>query len=269
MLNIPFYVFNFEKEFKKEVVDYSTKKEKEGLTPNPCVVCNKEIKFGLFLKKALSLGADYIATGHYVQLKDGKLYKGKDKTKDQSYFLWKLNSKILKHVLFPVGGYDKKEVVKLAKKYKLPFNEVSESQDVCFDIKHKKNPGDIIDTNKKVVGKHDGLWFYTIGQRKGIGLAGGPYYVLAKDIRKNRLIVTKEEKDLLRKELLVKSVNWVSDKPKLPIKVKVKIRYRSEAVLASFNGKKVIFTKPQRAITSGQSAVFYKGSQLIAGGIII
>lgn len=270
-LGIPFYVFNFEKEFKKEVVDYATKKEKAGLTPNPCVVCNKEIKFGLLLKKALSLGANYIATGHYAQVINGELFKGKDETKDQSYFLWKLDKKILKYILFPVGGYNKKDIIKLAEKHKLGFKEVSESQDVCFDIKHSKNPGDIVDSNKKIVGKHDGLWFYTIGQRKGIGLAGGPYYVLDKNIKKNLLIVTKNEKDLYKKELTVKNVNWLSidvRRPEDPIKVKVKIRYRHKPVSATFDGKKVIFTKPQRAVTSGQSAVFYKANQLIVGGII-
>ena len=282
-LDIPFYVFNFEKEFKKEVVDYTVKKEKSGLTPNPCVVCNKEIKFGLLLKKALELGADYIATGHYARLRREitnpksqipnykyKLYKGEDDLKDQSYFLWKLDKKILKHIIFPVGGYNKKKIIKLAEKHKLPFKEVSESQDVCFDIKRCKNPGEIIDTNKKVVGEHNGLWFYTIGQRKGIKLAGGPYYVLDKNIKKNQLIVTKNEKDLYAKELKVKEVNWLSEK-ELPIKVKVKVRYRSEAVSATFDGKKVVFIKPQRAITSGQSAVFYGGkgnNQLIAGGTI-
>ncbi len=273
-LKIPFYVFNFEKEFKKEVVDYAVKKEKAGLTPNPCVVCNKEIKFGLLLKKALSLGAEYIATGHYAQIVDEKLFKGIDETKDQTYFLWKLDKKILKNILFPVGGYRKKKIIELAEKHKLGFREVSESQDVCFDIKHCKNPGKIMDSEGKVVGEHEGLWFYTIGQRKGIGLAGGPYYVLDKNIKKNLLIVTKKEKDLNRKELLVKEVNWLTLEVRPPnmIKVKVKIRYRHEAVSATFDGKKVVFIKPQRAVTSGQSAVFYGGkgnNQLIAGGIII
>ncbi|MBU2545124.1 tRNA 2-thiouridine(34) synthase MnmA, partial [Patescibacteria group bacterium] len=205
-LGIPFYVFNFQKEFKKKVVDYFSKQEKSGLTANPCVVCNKEIKFGLLFKKALSLDADYIATGHYAIYKDGRLYKGKDKDKDQSYFLWKLNQKVLKHVLFPVGNYTKPEIVKLAKKFKLPVSGIKESQDICFKVEFNKNPGEIIDTNKKIVGEHQGLWFYTIGQRKGIGLAGGPYYVLSKDVKKNILIVTKKEKDLYKKELLVKNV---------------------------------------------------------------
>ncbi|MBU3942361.1 tRNA 2-thiouridine(34) synthase MnmA [Patescibacteria group bacterium] len=271
-LGMPFYVFNFEKEFKKEVVDYAVKKEKAGLTPNPCVICNKEIKFGLLLKKALSLGANYIATGHYVQIKDGKLFKGEDENKDQSYFLWKLDKKILKYILFPVGGYNKKDIIKLAEKHGLPFKEVSESQDVCFDIKHGKNPGNIVNIENKVVGEHNGLWFYTIGQRKGIGLAGGPYYVLDKNIKKNQLMVTKNEKDLYTKELKVKEVNWLISDVRRPNKVKVKIRYGHKPVSAIFNGKKVIFTKPQRAVTSGQSAVFYSGkknNQLIAGGIII
>lgn len=275
-LGIPFYVFNFQNEFKKKVVDYFSKQEKAGLTSNPCVVCNKEIKFGLLFKKALSLNADYIATGHYVRLENGKLLKGKDRDKDQSYFLWKLNKKILKHVLFPVGNYTKPEIVKLAKKFKLPVSGLKESQDICFKIEFKKKLGKIIDTSGKIVGEHQGLWFYTLGQRKGIGLAGGPYYVLNKNMKKNVLIVTKKEKDLYKKEMSVKSINWITEKPKLPIKVRVKIRYQHKPALAEFDGKKVIFNKPQKAITPGQSAVFYlpagkagKGQQLIAGGIII
>lgn len=274
-LGIPFYVFNFQKEFKKKVVDYFSKQEKAGLTPNPCVVCNKEIKFGLLFKKALSLDADYIATGHYAIYKNGKLYKGKDKDKDQSYFLWKLNQKVLKHVLFPVGDYTKPEIVKLAKKFKLPVSGLKESQDICFKVDFNKKPGPIVlcsGTNygvNKIIGQHNGLWFYTIGQRKGIGLAGGPYYVLSKDMKKNILVVTKKEKDLYKKELSVKNINWVSEKPELPVKVMVKIRYRHKPALAKFDGKKITFNKPQRAITPGQSAVFYHSQELIGGGIII
>jgi len=268
-LDIPFYVFNFVKEFKNKVVDYFLKQEKAGLTPNPCVVCNKEIKFGLLFKKALSLNADYIATGHYVSFKNGKLLKGKDKNKDQSYFLWKLNQKTLKKALFPMGSYTKTEVRKLAKKFKLPISDVKESQDICFKVKLAEKPGNVIDTDGKVVGKHQGLWFYTIGQRKGIKLANGPYYVLNKNIKRNILIVTKNEKDLYEKELFVKNVNWINKEVKLPLKVNVKIRYRHKSALAEFDGKKIKFFKAQRAITSGQSAVFYKKNELLGGGIII
>lgn len=299
MLKIPFYVFNFEKEFKKRVVDYFLKEYKRSLTPNPCVVCNKEIKFGFLLEKARDLNADFVATGHYARLEflaqNYRLLKGKDKEKDQSYFLWQLNQKKLKHILFPVGNYTKVQVRKLAKKFALPVLNIPESQEICFIpgsvdnfLKRyiKEKPGNIVNKERKVLGRHQGLWFYTIGQRKGIGLAGGPYFVLNKDLKKNLLIVTKNQKDLLKKELSVKDVNWISGKnPKLPTKVKVKIRYRHEASPAKIyklsNAKyKILFNQPQRSITPGQSAVFYnaegdisgrtryKGQELLGGGII-
>jgi len=287
-LNIPFYVFDFRKEFKKKIVDYFLKTYKRGLTPNPCVVCNKEIKFGLLLKKALSLKADYIATGHYVRIQETKnkkqkteykLLKGKDKNKDQSYFLWQLGQKTLGKVLFPIGDYTKVEVRKLAKKFKLPVLNIPESQEVCFvqtttaDFlrKHlKSKPGNIINTSGAVIGKHQGLWFYTIGQRKGIGFSKGPFYVLDKDIKKNTLIVTKNEKDLYKKELIIKDVNWVSGKqPRFPLKAMIRTRYRHKLASAVVDKNKVISTKLQRAITPGQSVVFYKGQELLGGGIII
>ncbi len=284
ILNIPFYVFNFEREFKKRIVDYFFKENKRGLTPNPCVVCNKEIKFGLFLEKALKMNADFIATGHYACLgKGSKLLKAKDKEKDQSYFLWQLNQKQLKRVLFPIGGYKRKEVEILAKKLKLPFNGVKKSQEICFVpetakdfLRHcfKSKPGKIIDSKGKILGRHQGLWFYTIGQRKGIKLPGGPYYVLHKDLKKNILIITKKGKNLLKKELTCKNVNWLSGKqPKLPLKASVKIRYRQKpvsAVIRKLGGKNCFlkFDKAQRAVTPGQSAVFYKGQKVLGGGII-
>jgi len=311
ILKIPFYVFNFEKEFKTKIVDYFLKENKRGLTPNPCVVCNKEIKFGLLLEKALKLNADFIATGHYARtnffknftipsnseggrrklaffalvknLQKIKLMKARDKNKDQSYFLWMLNQKQLKRVLFPIGDYTRKEVEGLAKKFKLPFSGVKKSQEICF-IKStineflkkylKTKPGHIVDINGKILEKHEGLYFYTIGQRKGIGLSGGPYYVLNKDLKRNLLIVTKNEKDLYKKELSVKKVNWISGKePKLPLKVKAKIRYRHKASPATvykiLNTKyKILLSSPQRAITPGQSLVFYKREELLGGGII-
>ncbi len=275
-LDIPFYVFNFEKEFKAKVVDSFLKEEKAGLTPNPCVVCNKEIKFGLLFKKALALDADYIATGHYARVKDGKLIKGKDREKDQSYFLWKLSKRALKKVLFPVGGYNKIEVKRTAKRFRLPVVDIPESQEICFIqntleeflSKHLKlKSGDMV-CDGKVIGKHKGLPLYTIGQRKGIGLAGGPYYVLEKDIKKNVLVITKDEKELYKKELFVKNLNWLVD-VKFPMKINAKIRYRTKGAIAVINKDKVVFSKSQRAITSGQSIVFYKGQELLGGGIIV
>jgi tRNA-uridine 2-sulfurtransferase len=290
ILKIPFYVFDFEKDFKKRIVDCFLKESKKGLTPNPCVNCNKKIKFGLFLEKALKIGADFIATGHYarkdknIRNKNWKLLKAKDKEKDQSYFLWQLSQKQLKRVLFPIGDYTRAEVEKMAEKFKLPFKKVKKSQEICFvpetvEVFLKQyfrlNPGQIINSGKKALGRHQGLWFYTIGQRKGIGLSGGPYFVLAKDLKKNILIITKKEKDLLKKELIAKNVSWVSGKkPKLPLRASAKIRYCYASASAVITEKlknksyKLIFAKPQRAITSGQSVVFYQREELLGGGII-
>jgi tRNA-specific 2-thiouridylase len=297
ILKIPFNVFNLEKEFKKKIINYFLKEYKAGNTPNPCVLCNKEIKLGLLLEKALNLGADFVATGHYVRkiqnskikmqnknlrCKIFKLLRAKDKNKDQSYFLWMLNQEQLKRILFPIGDYTREEVENLAKKFKLPVLKAKKSVEICFIEKNvndflrkylKEKPGKIVDTQGKVLGEHKGLWFYTIGQRKGIGLSGGPFWVLEKDLRKNLLIVTRNEKDLLKNELFCKNVNWISgEKPKLPLKVKAKIRYRQELADATVYSKnkiyKVIFKKPQRAITPGQSVVFYKGEEVLGGGII-
>jgi len=318
ILKIPFYVFNFEKEFKKRIVDYFLKESKRGLTPNPCVVCNKEIKFGLLLEKALKLEADCIATGHYARIKSSanseyimnkrirkfensrrirySLIKAHDKEKDQSYFLWKLNQSQLSKVLFPVGNYTRREVESMARKFKLPVLSARKSVEICFIPKTiedflkkylKEKPGRIVDKDGKVIGRHNGLWFYTIGQRKGIKLAGGPYYVIAKDFKKNILIVSKNKKDLEKKELIAKNINWIAGKePKLPLKIKAKIRYRHEAVPAIITKNleptpkrnqrfltgqgiyKLKFTKFQRAITPGQSVVFYRGDELLGGGII-
>jgi len=282
ILNIPFLVFDLRKEFKKRIIGYFLREYKRGRTPNPCVVCNKEIKFGLLLGKSLSFKSDFIATGHYVRKKGNALLRGKDKEKDQSYFLWKLNQKQVKRILFPLGDYIKKQTKDLAKKFRLPVLNIPESQEICFIEKGindflkkylKPKPGEIINEKGDVIGGHQGLCFYTIGQRKGIGLSGGPYYVVDKDLKKNVLIVSKNKKELGREDLIAEEVNWVSGKkPKFPLKIKVKTRSRQKAVpviVKPFGKKiKVIFNKPQRAVTPGQSVVFYKGEELLGGGII-
>jgi len=310
ILKIPFYVFDLRKEFKKRIVDEFLNNYKKGITPNPCVVCNKEIKFGLLLKKALVLDADFLATGHYALKREinsrslaklnqarnnsvfsehqkSKIYqllRAKDKDKDQSYFLWMLNQAQLSRILLPIGDYTRAEVEKLAKKFKLPVLRAKKSVEICFiqtsinDFLKKylkEKPGKIIDTTGRVLGKHQGLWFYTIGQRKGIGLPGGPYFVLDKDIKRNFLIVTKNEKDLFKKELVCQKVNWLSGiEPSLPLQVMAKIRYRQQlasATIYKLKNKtyKLIFNKAQRAITPGQSVVFYQKQNLLGGGIII
>jgi tRNA-specific 2-thiouridylase len=253
------------------------------------VVCNKEIKFGLLLKKALSLEADFIATGHYARLRRASgrivLLKGKDKNKDQSYFLWQLVQKQLRHILFPVGEYTKPEVRKMARQFKLSVAETPESMEICFAPaginsflkKYLKNkPGNIVNEEGDIIGKHEGLWFYTIGQRKGIKLPNGPYFVLDKDVKKNLLIVTQDEKDLYKKEMAAKDVNWILGKsPKLPLKVTAKIRYRhiaAPAVITKILHSKFYilkFARPQRAITPGQSIVFYLAGGKLLGGAIL
>ena len=296
ILKIPFLVLDLRKEFKKRIIDYFLDGYRKGVTPNPCVVCNKEIKFGLLLKKALALDADFIATGHYARKQkienrkqkiEYKLLKAKDKNKDQSYFLWMLNQEKLRRILFPIGDYTRKDVENLARKFKLPVLRAAKSVEICF-IKTtindflskylKSKPGPVVEQVhygvNKIIGRHLGLWFYTIGQRKGIGLPGGPYFVLDKNLKKNLLIVTKNEKDLYKKELATKNVNWISGKePRLPLKIKAKIRYHHRLASATIskipNAKyKILFERPQRAITPGQSAVFFKGQEVLGGGII-
>ena len=297
-LKIPFYTLNLEKEFKKRVVDYFIEEYKKGRTPNPCVECNRWIKFKFLMEKALALKADYIATGHYARIKfvNSKqvrysLMTAKDKTKDQSYFLWTLTQNQLKRILFPIGDYKKKEVRAMAKKWGLPVYEKRESQEICFldtDLRgflksriHAEK-GPIVTTKGEKVGEHEGLAFYTIGQRKGIKIGGiGPFYVVGKDFKKNTLIVAKSEQapELYKKEMIVEKVNWISGKePNFPLRCRVKIRYLHPASLATItkiqdtkNKKQkylVVFDKKQRAITPGQSAVFYRRNEVLGGGII-
>ena len=271
-IGIPFKVVDLRKYFKEKIINYFIEEYKLGNTPNPCVLCNKEIKFGLFLKE---LNADFIATGHYAKTKDGYLYKSKDSNKDQSYFLWKLNSKILKRVIFPLSNITKEEVKEIAKKNKLSTSK-KESQEVCF-IKEENNDflkkyikekeGDIVNKDGSIIGKHKGVWFYTIGQRRGIGLSGGPYWVIDKDVKRNKLIVSSSEKDLFSKEVSFKNANWIR-KVDFPLRIKAKIRYGHKGDFGVLNNNKFIFDRPQKAITKGQSIVFYNKLEVIGGGII-
>ncbi len=278
VLGIPLETWDFSKQYKKYVTDYMVREYKAGRTPNPDVMCNKEIKFGLFFDRAMKEGADYIATGHYVKVKNGRLFMAKDKNKDQSYFLWTLKKNIVEKCLFPIGDYIKPEVRKLAKKFGLSNHDKKDSQGVCFigplDMKDflkkhiKQKYGKIILHGHHVIGKHDGVYYYTIGQRHGldIGLGGGPYYVVSKDIKKN-IIYVGGEKELLSKKLKVVTISWVG-LPKYG-QVDVRLRYRAglkKAVLKK-NGELELKTS-ERAITSGQSAVFYKKGELLGGGII-
>ncbi len=319
-LNIPFYVINLEEEYRKLVVDYMIKGYKNGITPNPDVMCNKEIKFGLFLKKALELGADYVATGHYVRLSrktsnskhqisnkvelpivNYQLIIAKDKNKDQSYFLWTLTQDQLKHCLFPIGEYTKPEIRKIAAKANLPTAGKKDSQGICFlgKISIKEflkqhlpvEKGNIIDVNGKKIGKHDGAWFYTIGQRhgldigernKGQGIKNSnfkPYYVVGKNVKKNLIIVAEGEKnpELCKKEIEISDCNFnplLFGLKRFPDEIYVRIRYRqvlAPAFLHSLSSGKygINFEKPQKFVAPGQSAVFYdKNGKMLGGGII-
>jgi len=313
-LEIPFCVLNFQKEFKKAVVDYFLEEQERGRTPNPCVICNKKIKFGLMMEKALGMGADFVATGHYARLRREipkpkfqntnktqgtnhktqiRLLKGNDPDKDQSYFLYTLTQKQLGRVLFPLGDYKKEQVYQMAKKWRLPYRK-EESFDLCFVGKDTSSfigkhlelkKGKIMNLAGLVLGEHTGLAYYTIGQRKNLPLASlpaswrGPWWVVKKDSKKNILYVSNNEKDLYSNEVTVADISWISGViPKFPLKVWAKIRYKSEAAGATINSKTktknqklitVIFKKPQRAITPGQSVVFYgKDKELLGGGII-
>lgn len=291
-LGIPFITIDAEKEYKRRVVDYMINEYRACRTPNPDVMCNKNIKFGLFLKKARKFGADFIATGHYARLKNGKLFQSKDKNKDQSYFLWSLKQKQLKYCMFPVGNLLKSEVKEIARKNNLHTAGKRESMGICFIgefnivdflkkyIKPRK--GKIISIDGKTIGEHEGIMFYTIGQRHGFsrgglsGQGGIPYYIVAKDTKKNLLIVSDkaEESKHYKKEVEIKNMNWISGKPPLsdvrrPTKLfRARIRYRQPLQSCRIKNHKIIFSKPQRAVTSGQSLVIYDGQIMLGGGII-
>ncbi len=285
VLNIPFYVFDFEKEYRQKVVEYMVEGYRKGITPNPDVMCNHEIKFGMFFKRAMAMGADYVATGHYVKLKNGKLYAAKDDTKDQSYFLWMLAPKQLKHCLFPLGDLIKRtEVRRLAKKYKLPNAEKKDSQGVCFlgqiklpeflDKFVPSKKGSVVSTTGEVLGEHQGAHHFTIGQRRGLGVGGSakPLYVVSKDIKKNLVMLAPEnDPSQYSNKIELTGMNFIDSHvlKNMRIRVWVRVRYRQALFPATLHGKKLIFAKPQKFIATGQSAVFYnKSGQMLGGGII-
>lgn len=297
-LGIPFYVVNFAAEFKKAVVDYYIKEYENGRTPNPCVICNRDIKGEVLMKKVSELGGDYLATGHYARVIEKKekgkkkveyqLLQSKDKTKDQTYFLWTLTPNQLAKLLFPVGDFTKTEVRAMAKKWQLPTAERKESQGTCFipdrDVsgflrRHAEKltePGRIVDMQGNQIGVHSGLINYTIGQRERLGI-GGPkaYYVLKLDSRNNALICG-DDKDLYQKELIAANLNWISLTNNLQAStgnIGAKIRHGhpiERCIIGKIDNSKVkvTFTKAQRAITPGQSIVFYDGEEVLGGGVI-
>lgn len=297
-LDIPFITLDLGKEYKKEVADYMIAEYEVGRTPNSDVMCNKEIKFGAFYDWAMRQGADFVATGHYAQIQkvEGSRLKvfgnmatplnlkpitynllaGADREKDQSYFLWNLKQEQLSHILFPVGNKTKEEVRRLAKKFKIPVAEKKDSQGICFlgkldmkeFLKHyiESKPGNVLNENGEVIGRHEGSVFYTIGEHH-IG------YVITKDLKKNTITVSKNrlEEVLDSKECILKDVNWLADEPDFSPKYFARVRYRQELQKVKLEAKSqslvAIFDRPQ-ILTPGQSVVIYSKEICLGGGVI-
>lgn len=296
-LDIPFLTFDFGERYKKEVVDYMIDEYKQGRTPNPDIMCNRQIKFGSFLDEARKQGADYIATGHYAQnivSEDGsfELTEGKDKNKDQSYFLWTLDQEDLKNVLFPIGHLEKKEVRAIAEKYKLPVFDKKDSQGICFlghvDMKQflkdhiTTEKGNVVDTEGTIIGEHDGALLYTIGERHGFKLFINrpddvPHYIIAKDVEKNTLTVAPQLEFQtgahMPKEIHIKEMHWtLNNEPDLSKTYGARLRYRQQQqachIKKEGSGYVISFDQPQTAITLGQSLVIYDGEKCLGGAIL-
>ncbi|MFA6256984.1 MAG: tRNA 2-thiouridine(34) synthase MnmA [Candidatus Paceibacterota bacterium] len=310
-LDIPFLTFDLEDVYKNEVADYMIREYKAGRTPNPDVMCNKEVKFGAFLKKAIAMGADYVATGHYTQASSGnifsqdflqsnvnrsknnfptRLFKAKDPSKDQSYFLWTLNQKQLERILFPVGRLKKSEVRTLAKKFKLPVAEKKDSQGICFlgsiDLKEflkhyiKEKKGKVVNEIGEVIGFHDGVVFHTLGERHGFTITkklptDGPYYIISKDLKKNILVVS-QNRNISNSNILtnyrIENTNWISEIPKSEKHYTAQIRYHGEFLdctvkIISKDSAEIVFAKPV-LVAAGQSVVVYDGNVCLGGGVV-
>ncbi len=286
-LRIPFYTLNFSSEFKRKVVDYFIEEYKRGRTPNPCIACNEEIKFGLLFEKLQKLAADFLATGHYarvVKKKNGYvLMEAKDNLKDQSYFLYRINKKILPRLFFPLGNISKGTVKKLAKSWHLPVCEKRESTEICFipgaSLKNfleqylTLKPGKIINEQGETLGEHHGLPLYTLGQRAGLFIGeGGPYYVLKKNMKKNILVVTNNKEKLMRKEIHLRNLHWINE-PRKRMFIALRIRHQAPKISANIIKRNktwhFILNEKVFAPTAGQSAVVYCGKELLGGGVII
>ncbi|HCF50244.1 MAG TPA: tRNA 2-thiouridine(34) synthase MnmA [Syntrophomonas sp.] len=287
-LGITHHVVDLRSRFQEEVIGYFCDTYQRGATPNPCIRCNSVIKFGALLQYALEQGCDKIATGHYARIKYDaaaglySLHQGLDRSKDQSYFLYRLNQAQLARILFPLGELSKQEVWRLAEEHGIPIIKGQESQEICFiegdyrDFLAERvhnEPGEIQDLHGNVIGRHRGLPYYTVGQRRGLGIAAAqPLYIVDLISEQNRIIAGPEEK-LYQRALSAGDVNFIrGERPPLPLEVEAKIRYRaplSKAVVyPQQDGVRVEFAEPQRAITKGQSVVFYCQDQVLGGGII-
>lgn len=289
-LNIPFYVMNFKDVFKANVIDYFIDEYVQGRTPNPCIACNKFIKFDEFLKKAMAMGADYIATGHYATIEhpDNRyiIKKSEDDKKDQTYVLYNFTQFQLAHTLMPCGEYKKDRIREIAKELGLRVYNKKDSVEICFipdndhgayikkQVPSKIREGNFVDKKGNILGKHKGIVYYTIGQRKGLGIAlGTPMFVIDINPLRNEVVLGSEE-DIFKTNLVAKDMNFIPfDALKEPMQVEAKIRYSakpSKAVIYPYgDGRvRVEFENKQRAITKGQSVVFYDGDILLGGGLI-
>lgn len=287
-LDIQHYVMNFRGLFEREVIDYFIDEYMKGRTPNPCLMCNKRVRFSEFLEKAKGLGADYLATGHYavVDKENGRylLKKSADNRKDQTYFLHQMTQYQLKHTLFPLGGYTKDKVREMGEKIGIITHDKPDSEEICFipDNDHGRfikdrvddiKVGNFVDTEGNILGKHKGIVYYTVGQRKGLGLALGKRVFVKKINPKDNTIVIGDEEDLYNSRLYAEELNFIPfDNLETTMEVKAKIRYslnESDAIITPHkNGVLVEFKEPQRAITKGQAVVFYSGEIVVGGGII-
>lgn len=288
-LNIPFFSFDMRDPFRKTVINEFISSYENGETPNPCVICNKELKFGLLLEKARELGCDKIATGHYAKVAiigDRAILKKADNLeKDQSYFLWSLSQEQLKSVIFPLGSFSKTQIREIAEELQLSTAKKKDSQDICFvpdgdyisvienTTKKKYENGSFVDINGNILGQHQGIIRYTIGQRKGLGIAlGKPMYVCSKNIENNQVVLC-DDQELYSDTLSASHFNWIAfNEPPNVLKCKARIRYRhtEQPATVTVDGDKVFikFDQPQRAITKGQSVVLYDGDIVLGGGII-
>jgi len=298
-LGVPFYVLNLEGEFERDVVQPFVASYLNGETPIPCVSCNSRLKFASLDRLAASLGCEKIATGHYARVEYDwvanryRLFRGRNVQKDQSYFLWELTQEQLSRSLFPLGEMSKPEVRGLARDHHLAVAEKAESQEICFvpdgnyagfidrylasedESSRLPGPGEIVDTEGEIVGQHTGIHRFTIGQRRGIGIAGArPLHVVAIDAAKNRIVVGGQDQ-LLSQEFTAAGVNWIAfENPTTPVQAHVRVRYRHAEAPARItpleNGRaRVIFDEPQRAITPGQATVFYNDDEVVGGGWIV
>lgn len=305
VIGIPYYSVNFSKQYMDNVFKIFLDGLSKGVTPNPDILCNREVKFGPFLQRAFEIGADFVATGHYARVNDGKLLKGVDENKDQSYFLCGLSKKQISKVMFPIGGLLKSQVREIAKEANLVTANKKDSTGICFIGERKfkefmkgylgNQAGEIKTLDGKTVGRHEGLMYYTLGQRKGLGVGGTSentdrWFVVRKDLGNNTLYVNNGEcPEMYTREVITRGFNWIGEKPvrdngSLPrnpvhscvsnwFDCNAKVRYRQAdqkcmAALLDDGGVKAVFEKPQRAVTSGQWMVLYDGDICLGGGEI-